>query len=197
MGQGARPLTALRVVVGPATRREDDPSIVVDAAEHEAGDPRVLVDGLAIEARLIRVDSARAKLELGVEGRRVATRVLFGASQRRARDGMLVREVVVDGWRVEVELEPEARAALRARATRSGTVAVTGGPVEVRAIIPGRIVALAVVPGDTVVAGQHLLVLEAMKMQNELRAPRDGVVERVAVGAGENVEVGDILVLIR
>ena len=45
-------------------------------------------------------------------------------------------------------------------------------------------------PGDPVEAGQPLLVVEAMKMQNELRSPRDGIVARVAVGAGQTIEVG-------
>jgi biotin carboxyl carrier protein len=76
-------------------------------------------------------------------------------------------------------------------------VAAAGGPVEVRAIIPGRIVALNAAPGDAVPAGQQLLVLEAMKMQNELRAPREGTVDRVAVAVGEDVEVGDLLLVVR
>ena len=45
-------------------------------------------------------------------------------------------------------------------------------------------------------AGQQLLVVEAMKMQNELRAPRDGTIEQVAVGAGATIEVGDLLLVI-
>jgi glutaconyl-CoA decarboxylase len=52
------------------------------------------------------------------------------------------------------------------------------------------------VAGDAVVASQQLLVVEAMKMQNELRAPRDGTITRVAVGAGENIEVGDLLLVL-
>ena len=69
-------------------------------------------------------------------------------------------------------------------------------PVEVHAIIPGRIVALSVAAGDAVEAGQQLLVLEAMKMQNELRAPREGSIERIPIAVGENVEVGDLLMVI-
>ena len=58
---------------------------------------------------------------------------------------------------------------------------------------PGtRRVGRAVTPGDAVAAGQRLLAVEAMKMQNELRAPRDGIVERVAVAAGQTVELGDV-----
>jgi 3-methylcrotonyl-CoA carboxylase alpha subunit len=107
-----------------------------------------------------------------------------------------MREVVVGGWRVEVELEPERRAMLRERARRGASGAAAGGPVEVRAIIPGRIVAVAVAPGDPVEAGQQILVVEAMKMQNELRAPREGTVERVGVAVGDTIEVGDLLVVI-
>ena len=50
--------------------------------------------------------------------------------------------------------------------------------------------------GDEVTAGQQLLVLEAMKMQNELRAPREGRVERIPIAVGDNVEVGDLLMVI-
>jgi biotin carboxyl carrier protein len=67
----------------------------------------------------------------------------------------------------------------------------------VRAIIPGRVVALSVSSGDDVEAGQQILVVEAMKMQNELRAPREGSVERVGVAVGDTIEVGDLLVVIR
>ena len=55
---------------------------------------------------------------------------------------------------------------------------------------------MSVAAGDEVVAGQQLLVVEAMKMQNELRAPRDGTVRRVAVAAGETSEIGDLLLVL-
>ena len=63
-------------------------------------------------------------------------------------------------------------------------------------MIPGRVAAVAVAVGDAVTAGQTLLVVEAMKMQNELRSPRDGVVERVAVAVGETIDLGDLLVVL-
>ena len=100
------------------------------------------------------------------------------------------------GWRIEVEVEPERRAVLRERARRSAGAASQGGPVEVRAIIPGRVVAVSVRPGDDVEAGQQILVVEAMKMQNELARPREGSVERVGVAVGDTIEVGDLLVVI-
>jgi biotin carboxyl carrier protein len=113
------------------------------------------------------------------------------------RDGRRPVEVVADGWRFELLVEDEARAALRERASRDRTAAgAAGGPLEIRAIIPGRVVSVAVVPGDTVEAGQTLLAVEAMKMQNELRAPRAGTVTRVPAAAGTTVDVGDVLVVL-
>jgi biotin carboxyl carrier protein len=191
------PGDAVRVAVAPTSRHDDDPTLVVARAVEPADGPGVVVDGTTLEARLVLVDELHARLEFGGEPPAESVRILFGPPRRRSRDGKVVREVVVDGWRVEVELEPESRAALRERARRTGTAVVAGGPIEINAIIPGRIVALSIVPGDSVVAGQQVLVLEAMKMQNELRAPRDGVVERIAVAVGENVEVGDLLLVIR
>jgi biotin carboxyl carrier protein len=106
-------------------------------------------------------------------------------------------EVVVDGWRFEFLVEDEARAALRERATRDpGGVGGAGGPLEIRAIIPGRVASVAVTPGDHVETGQALLAVEAMKMQNELRAPMTGTVVRVPAAAGATVEVGDLLVVL-
>jgi biotin carboxyl carrier protein len=122
---------------------------------------------------------------------------IVGRTGPADRAGRRSVEVVVDGWRFELLVEDAGRAALRERASRDRTAAgAAGGPLEIRAIIPGRIVAVAVVPGDTVQAGQTLLAVEAMKMQNELRAPRAGTVTRVPVGAGATVEVGDILVVL-
>jgi biotin carboxyl carrier protein len=124
------------------------------------------------------------------------TDVLFGPLRLDRGRGTEVREGVVDGWCVEVEIEPERRAVLRERARQGAGAASTGGPVEVRAIIPGRIVAVMVKPGDDVEAGQQILVVEAMKMQNELRAPREGSVDRVGVAVGDTIDVGDLLVVI-
>ena len=106
-------------------------------------------------------------------------------------------EVVVDGWRFVFDVEDAARADLRSRASRDRTVAgQAGGPLEIRAIIPGRIAGVSVTPGDPVEAGQLLLAVEAMKMQNELRAPRAGTVSRIPLGVGSTVEVGDVLVVL-
>lgn len=107
-----------------------------------------------------------------------------------------VVEVVNDGWRFVFDVVDADRADLRARATRRRATGTTDGPTQVRAIIPGRVVAVAVQPGDDVAAGDRLLAVEAMKMENEVRAPRAGRVERVSVAAGQTVELGDVLVVL-
>ncbi len=105
-------------------------------------------------------------------------------------------EVVVGGWRFEFLVEDAARADLRARATRLRDATGRHGPTEVRAIIPGRVASMGVTQGDQVEMGQRLLSVEAMKMENEVRSPRAGTVERVAVAVGGTVELGDVLVVI-
>lgn len=64
------------------------------------------------------------------------------------------------------------------------------GPIEVRATLPGLVVAIAVQEGDEVQSGTTLLTIEAMKMQNEVRAPQAGRVSAVVVVAGQAVAAG-------
>jgi len=68
------------------------------------------------------------------------------------------------------------------------------GPAPLRAPMPGLIVRVEVEPGDAVKAGQGVVIMEAMKMENELHSERDGVVARVLVAAGEPVEKGAVLI---
>ncbi len=142
----------------------------------------VSLTGVGHERHVLHEDSGRTPVVLG--------------PVRANGAGAVTREVLVDGFRFEVEVESERIAGLRERAHRGGAASAHSGPLEVRAIIPGKVVSVSVTPGDTVTAGQQLLAVEAMKMQNELRAPRDGTIERVGVAPGVNIEVGDLLVVI-
>jgi biotin carboxyl carrier protein len=83
----------------------------------------------------------------------------------------------------------------RRRGGRSG--ASDARPRAIVAPMPGRIVKVLVTPGATVRARQPLVVVEAMKMENELRAPRDGVVEEVRVSDGLLVEANAVLLVLR
>ncbi len=86
--------------------------------------------------------------------------------------------VTVRSWRERVLAEAETAAAGHS------------GPIDVKATLPGLVVAVAVAVGDEVAAGATLLTIEAMKMQNEVRAPRAGKVIEVAVTSGQAVATG-------
>jgi biotin carboxyl carrier protein len=107
-------------------------------------------------------------------------------------------EVRPEGVRVTVD-ETSLEIALQEATSREGPVAPAhkaGGPARVSAPMPGKVVRVLVAPGDDVVAAQGLLVMEAMKMENEMRAPRTGRVREVYVREGQAVETGAALVLL-
>jgi biotin carboxyl carrier protein len=77
-----------------------------------------------------------------------------------------------------------------------GTALQRAGKAEVRSIMPGRVTAVLAREGQEVKAGQGVVVVEAMKMENELPAPKDGRVTAVRVKPGETVEAGALLLVI-
>lgn len=79
---------------------------------------------------------------------------------------------------------------------RRGTGGGTEGPRAVKAAMPGRVVRVLVAGGDEVAEGQGVVVIEAMKMQNELKSPKAGKVARVAVAVGDTVGAGDVLAVV-
>lgn len=83
----------------------------------------------------------------------------------------------------------------RSRALGAPEAAATGDR-PVKAAMPGRIVKVLVEDGEEVAAGAGLVVIEAMKMQNELRAPRAGRVRQLSVRAGQTVETGQLLLIV-
>jgi biotin carboxyl carrier protein len=94
-------------------------------------------------------------------------------------------DVLLRGRQYQVKVEDEREKRLRAAA--GGGVA-EGGEFHLKAPMPGLVVAILVEEGQPVQKGQVMLILESMKMQNELKAPRDGVIGRIRVKAGESVE---------
>ena len=78
---------------------------------------------------------------------------------------------------------------------RHGNVEAEGRQ-QVVAPMPGKIVRVLVQTGDRVEAGQGLMVVEAMKMQNEIRSPKSGIVERILASAGQPVNAGETLCVI-
>lgn len=116
---------------------------------------------------------------------------------------MKLYKVVVDGteYEVGVELlsETETRSAPAPAVSKPAPApaAPAAGGEEVRSPMPGTILSVAVQAGSQVTKGQTLMILEALKMENEIIAPRDGVVAAVSVQAGASVETDTLLCVLR
>jgi len=82
------------------------------------------------------------------------------------------------------------------KAAQKKEVVVSEGSEAIDAPMPGSILSINVKEGDTVKSGQVLLILEAMKMENEILAPRDGKVASISISEGTSVNTGDNLVVI-
>ncbi len=79
-------------------------------------------------------------------------------------------------------------------AQRRSELGVSSGELSIKSPMPGLIVDIPIAEGDEVDKGQTLVILESMKMQNELKAPRAGVVQRISVQPGQSVEQNKLLI---
>jgi biotin carboxyl carrier protein len=146
---------------------------------------RILVNGHAVDVDSENLDRV-AQVEPGVysvlvEGRSFEARVI------RTEAGMGLE---LDGRRFTAEVrDPRDRGQKPAAALGSGRQ-------NVAAPMPGKVIRVLVREGDAVEVGQGLVVVEAMKMQNEMKALRDGNVVEVRVQDGETVSAGDVLVVL-
>jgi len=132
-----------------------------------------LIDVPGSPVRQIRIDDTVHR----ITARRGATRGMY--------------TLLLNGQRLDVEALDA-----RTRAIRDLTAATSAnaGPAPLVAPMPGMIVRVSVVPGDVVIAGQGLIVMEAMKMENELRSAVAGTVTAVRVIPGTAVQKGAVLV---
>ena len=161
---------------------------------------------------MVEIDGFAMPLEIEREGETCRFR-LDGAGERQA----LVREaepcvysVLLDGRSYDARVEETAdRLAVviagrrfeigvrdPRRLSRKAAGAGSEGRHHVTAPMPGKVVRVLVVPGDEVTAGQGLLVVEAMKMQNEMKAARPGRVVSIGAVEGATVSAGEILATI-
>ncbi|TAK36425.1 MAG: biotin/lipoyl-binding protein [Chloroflexota bacterium] len=106
--------------------------------------------------------------------------------------------VLVDGkvYGVSVEGVLRASGGKAEPVAKQKKVGGAAGDSVVRALMPGKVVAVKVCQGDLVEAGALLLVLEAMKMENEIHAPKAGKIKTLSVVPGSNVSSGDVLVVL-
>lgn len=111
-------------------------------------------------------------------------------------DDGLSFEVLMDRRESQIEVELGQRRFRFASGAESPSIqrrGKIGGRLEVKSPMPGKVVKVFVSRGETVAAGQPILLFEAMKMQNELRSPRDGVVFQIAVEPGQAIEAREPL----
>ncbi|MDH5589962.1 MAG: biotin/lipoyl-binding protein [Gemmatimonadota bacterium] len=157
-------------------------SVAGEELEVELGDEATTVEGGIVEADLARV-----------EGTDVHHLLLDGVSHRvvATREGKGAWVLHVGGRRYSVGVEDERTRTIRRMA---GVGQGSGGPRPVRAPMPGLVVKVEVMEGDVVEEGRGVVIVEAMKMENELRAETAGKVRRVLVAPGDAVEKDQILV---
>jgi len=163
---------------------KERPALVeIDGAE---GERTVRVDGLPVDVTvaeggpgiwILRRGAEQTIAQVDGRGGKLAVEI-----RRPGRDAVLVAAEVTDGRRATVVATARSQAA--------------AAPITVRSPIPGRLIKLLVKTGDAVTAGQTLVVLEAMKMENELAAPRAGRVAEIRCAEGGAVEAGQDLVVV-
>lgn len=141
------------------------------------------VDGATHDVSLTHVPGTPVRLvRIGEQVHRVVAR-------RGVSRGLW--QLDLDGTRMEAEALDER---LRAIKDLTAAAAVASGPAPLVAPMPGLVVRVTVAVGDTVSAGQGLVMIEAMKMENELRATAPGLVTAVRAVPGQAVDKGAVLV---
>jgi biotin carboxyl carrier protein len=162
---------------------------------------QAIVDGADHELEIEELSSNTYRVKLGDKTFDVDLRKTHGSSMlvmvgNRAFDFSISADgddlLMISRHGVNrVTLVDKTRRCLQAASDR-----VITGRVELKAMMPGRVVNLLVKPGDEVAADQGIVVVEAMKMENELKSPRPGKVTEIRVAAGQTVEKGALLVII-
>jgi biotin carboxyl carrier protein len=139
-----------------------------------------------VDERHIRISDRLLEVDFeSVSGQPVFSLILDGKSHEAfVYQGEEDWEVLNHGRQYQVKVEDEREKRLKT----AGGSGVADGEFLLKAPMPGLVVAVLIEEGQEVKKGQVMLILESMKMQNELKAPRDGVMGRVRVKAGESVE---------
>lgn len=140
-----------------------------------------------VDERHIRIGDRLLEVDFeSVSGQPVFSLILDGKSYESfVYQGEEDWDVLLRGRQYQAKVVDEREKRLKEAA---GGGVVEGGEFHLKAPMPGLVVAVLIEEGQEVKKGQVMLILESMKMQNELKAPRDGVMGRVRVKAGESVE---------
>ncbi len=102
-------------------------------------------------------------------------------------------QVLLQGQLFEVHVEDERQQRLRQSST---SPQIRSGDIHIKAPMPGVVILIPVEEGQEVAQGDNVIILESMKMQNEIKAPRDGTVNRLRVKTGESVDQNQIMLIL-
>jgi len=143
---------------------------------------------------LCKVDDQQIEVDAALTARDVMSILLGGDAFEVKRERSLGGDLhlVIGSARYAVVVEDPR--SLRTRRAAGGGEA--GGPQKITAPMPGKIVRVMVAEKDDVKVGQGVLVMEAMKMQNEMKSPKDGRVQKIFTAEGSTVNAGDTLAVI-
>jgi biotin carboxyl carrier protein len=155
---------------------------------------QVELDGRAhlVDAR--RVSDSILSMLVQLDGAAAPSRSVDASFAAQASAGDF--DVHVDGRAIAVQIRPAGSFGRQKKQGHGAHGAHGAGPQRVVAPMPGKVVRVLVQAGDQVTARQGLVVVEAMKMENELRAARDGRVRDVAVKEGQSVDAGAVLLTV-
>lgn len=144
------------------------------------------------EAGEILADGERLEVDFqSVADEPIYSMLLNGESfEANVSSGESAVEVLLRGQLFLVDVKDERQRRLR---ETTGVGVAEEGEYNMAAPMPGLVVAVPVEDGQEVNKGDNLIILESMKMQNELKAPRDGTVSRVRVGPGDSVDQNQVL----
>lgn len=142
---------------------------------------------------LCKVDDTVMEVDAAFTARDVISILLGGKQYEVKRERSLSGEthMIVGSARYSSDVQDP-----RSLKTRRSQAAGSEGPQKMAAPMPGKVVRILVGEKDEVEAGQGVIVVEAMKMQNELKSPKKGTVSKVLVGEGATVNAGDALAII-
>jgi biotin carboxyl carrier protein len=161
--------------------------VVVDGKKHQVELDR------GDKVWLCKVDGQFIEVDAALTARDVLSLLVGGKAYEIKRERSLQGELhmVIGSARYAVDVQDP-----RSLRTRRALGGAESGPQKVKSPMPGKIVRILVSEKDEVKEGQGIIVMEAMKMQNEMKSPKDGKVQKILTAEGSIVNAGDTLAII-
>jgi len=165
---------------------------LVVEVEHEKHEIEIVPDGSIVKARV-------GDREYVLEASEPEANVFLFKNEGRVFEAFVSPDTGANApYQVKIgntEIEATIIDPKRLRGSAAGD-AEASGTAEIKTAMPGKVVRILVSKGDAVQKGDGVIVVEAMKMQNEMRSPKDGTISEIRVAESDTVSAGDVLVVI-